>query len=389
MLSGSSDSAAKALIRTVALAHVDPGRCRRGGSDRSGVAGLSGGARAWRPGDDRWRQADRHPAAREPERQSAGRLLRGRHDRLPHHRSGADTESRRHRTCRGLSLQGQDYRPAESGAGAGARYVVHAGSVQRAGEHVRVNVRLVDVVTGFDILGEPFEGEVKDLFALQDRISRDDRQRAARSPDELVAAVSAVRRPTSKRTTPTCRGRHFVHLPSRDGAEARANLTRAIEFTAEPSAPIPTSRWRKPAGERVLSDGAFTMTRIARGSRRHLSRSKRLWPSIPDLAEALVARGMHTCDIANGFPMERAVRDFQHAIALNPSLIKARLELRQNLHAYRDARQGVPGELAGAACSIPATRRRWGVASHPTHLQSSVCDLPRTTESAVARGESV
>ena len=61
--------------------------------------------------------------------------------------------------------------PRTVGRELGVQYVVD-GSVQRADRRVRVNVRLVDVATGYNVWAEPFDADVKDVFAIQDTISR-------------------------------------------------------------------------------------------------------------------------------------------------------------------------------------------------------------------------
>ncbi|QOG24028.1 MULTISPECIES: winged helix-turn-helix domain-containing protein [Bradyrhizobium] len=51
----------------------------------------------------------------------------------------------------------------------GVRYVL-AGSVQRAGSRMRINVQLIDAETGNHLWGERFDKEVADLFDMQDEI---------------------------------------------------------------------------------------------------------------------------------------------------------------------------------------------------------------------------
>ena len=52
----------------------------------------------------------------------------------------------------------------------GARYVVE-GSVRRAGKRVRVNVQLIEGVTGHHIWAEKYDRDMDDLFALQDELT--------------------------------------------------------------------------------------------------------------------------------------------------------------------------------------------------------------------------
>jgi adenylate cyclase len=52
----------------------------------------------------------------------------------------------------------------------GVRYVLE-GSVQRAGDRVRISTQMVDALTGSPLLSERFDGQTQDLFALQDDIT--------------------------------------------------------------------------------------------------------------------------------------------------------------------------------------------------------------------------
>ena len=52
----------------------------------------------------------------------------------------------------------------------GARYIVE-GSVRRAADRVRVSARLVDAVSGEDVWSDSYDGEVEDVFKLQDELS--------------------------------------------------------------------------------------------------------------------------------------------------------------------------------------------------------------------------
>ena len=51
----------------------------------------------------------------------------------------------------------------------GVRYVAE-GSVQRSGDLVRINAQLVDATTGHHVWAERFEGEMTDVFELQDQL---------------------------------------------------------------------------------------------------------------------------------------------------------------------------------------------------------------------------
>ena len=73
----------------------------------------------------------------------------------------------------------------------GVRYVLE-GSVRRSGDEVRVNAQLIDARTGGHMWADRYDGDLKNIFALQDKVTRnvvtalaveltkDDRERVAR-----------------------------------------------------------------------------------------------------------------------------------------------------------------------------------------------------------------
>ncbi len=72
----------------------------------------------------------------------------------------------------------------------GVRYVLE-GSVQRSGNHVRINAQLVDAETGAQLWAERFDRDAGDLFALQNEITA----RIARALQGQLA-IAEARRPT-------------------------------------------------------------------------------------------------------------------------------------------------------------------------------------------------
>jgi adenylate cyclase len=66
--------------------------------------------------------------------------------------------------------QARDIR--EIGRILGARYVLE-GSVRKAGNRVRLAVQLIDSLNGSHVWADRFEGDLDDVFALQDRITQD------------------------------------------------------------------------------------------------------------------------------------------------------------------------------------------------------------------------
>jgi TolB-like protein/class 3 adenylate cyclase len=81
----------------------------------------------------------------------------------------------------------------------GVRYVLE-GSVRRSGDAIRINAQLIDATTGGHVWADRYDGEMKNVFGLQDQVtrnvvralavklSREDRERAAHRSTENAEA---------------------------------------------------------------------------------------------------------------------------------------------------------------------------------------------------------
>src|ERR1700689_964441 len=67
--------------------------------------------------------------------------------------------------------KGVSKRAEQIGAELGIRYLLE-GSVQRAGERVRITVQLIDTASGAHLWAERYDRELKDVFAVQDDVTR-------------------------------------------------------------------------------------------------------------------------------------------------------------------------------------------------------------------------
>jgi len=85
-----------------------------------------------------------------------------------------------------FAFRGRGLDPATLGRELGARYLVQ-GSVRRAGGRVRVTAQLVDAASGLQLWAERYDGELGDVFALQDELTE---QIVARIEPELARAES-------------------------------------------------------------------------------------------------------------------------------------------------------------------------------------------------------
>jgi TolB-like protein/class 3 adenylate cyclase len=130
-----------------------------------------------------------------------------------------------------FQFKGRTIAPAEIGNLLDARYLL-GGSVRRAGDRVRVSAELTEAATGRHVWSETYDAEVKDIFGVQDDISRRavgaaaakltrfERDRALAKPTESLAAYEHV-----------LRGREFTsHATRESNDEAQDMFQRAIDL---------------------------------------------------------------------------------------------------------------------------------------------------------------
>jgi adenylate cyclase len=115
----------------------------------------------------------------------------------------------------------------------GVRYVLE-GSVRRAGEQVRINAQLIDATTGHHLWAERYDGNMRDVFALQDKITQkivsalavkltgSEKELVAQKGTRNVAAYDAFLRGYV----------HYLRFTPEDSAKAVASFKKAIELDA-------------------------------------------------------------------------------------------------------------------------------------------------------------
>ena len=69
------------------------------------------------------------------------------------------------------SYKGEPVKVQEVGQDLGVRYVLE-GSVQKSGDRIRVTAQLIDAATGLHLWADSYQRELKDLFQLQDDITK-------------------------------------------------------------------------------------------------------------------------------------------------------------------------------------------------------------------------
>jgi len=69
-----------------------------------------------------------------------------------------------------FAYKGKSVKVQQIGKDLGVRYVLE-GSVQRAGDRVRITAQLIDTTTGYHLWSDNYDREITDIFALQDEIT--------------------------------------------------------------------------------------------------------------------------------------------------------------------------------------------------------------------------
>ncbi len=126
----------------------------------------------------------------------------------------------------------------------GIRYVLE-GSLRKAGDTVRITGQLIEVSTGAHLWADRFEGQLEDIFALQDEIAAS--VVGAISPQvELAEIERAKRNPTRCSTAYDCylRGLAHMHRGDRDAmGEAIDLFRRTIEIDVESASAHAMAAW--------------------------------------------------------------------------------------------------------------------------------------------------
>jgi adenylate cyclase len=196
----------------------------------------------------------------------------------------------------------------------GAQYIVE-GSVRKAGSRIRLLVELVDGSTGHQIHAERYDRELGDVFALQDEIAeslvgsieptlaRAEQRRAGSKPTERLDAWECLHRGYA----------HFHRQTAPDWGEADRLFRRAGELDpgfATAQAMIAFNLW----------SGVFHSW---------TEEAERLLPEARRIAQGAVALDGENAlaQVALGWSSwylegrETALRAFERAVELNPSLV--------------------------------------------------------------------
>ncbi len=197
------------------------------------------------------------------------------------------------------------------------RFVLE-GSVQRSGDAVRVNAQLIDAGTGYHVWAEKYDRPMRDVFALQDDISRSIAG-ALRTTIQGPQAGAPRQAPTSNLEAydTFLRGRYYLNQYDWVAKDRSIPLfERAVEL--DPSFALAHAMLGAACAKKAF-EGDPEGTWRAKASA-EIEKALALDPALP---EAYLARGSLAWTRENGFPHEQAVADFHRGLSLNANLAEA------------------------------------------------------------------
>jgi serine/threonine protein kinase/tetratricopeptide (TPR) repeat protein len=218
-----------------------------------------------------------------------------------------------------MRFAGTDKTPSDIGRELHVDAVV-TGSVVRTGDDVRVALQLVHVLTGQNLWTKDYERGLRSVLTLQADVRRDVAEtiglKTSSQPDADVPSVNA------EAYDQYLRGQfHLYRQTKADNEAAIAALEKAVaadtNFAAAHAELAQAYVWKFflfAPGEKQLEEKAFIEV-------------KKALALDPNSAVAYLARGRLLWTPANHFPHDRAIKEYRHALSLNPTLDEARNQL--------------------------------------------------------------
>ena len=193
------------------------------------------------------------------------------------------------------------------------------GGVQVSGDRVRVDLRLVDATSGYQLWADRFEEPVQNRFALEDRVARGIVSTLALplSASEKHALHAAPTRNLEAYDS-YLRGKIRLHRENReDDSVAITLLERAV--TLDPDFALAQAELGHAYVLRVI---LFAPSDTALIERAWMATEKALRLD-PDLAEAHFTRANVLSNLSGRFAPEPAIQEDRRALELNPNLAQA------------------------------------------------------------------
>ncbi len=197
---------------------------------------------------------------------------------------------------------------------------VLTGSVVHTGDRIQLVLQLIDVSTGKSLWSNNYDRDLRDVLKLQADVRRD-------VTEELGLKISTQQEDTDRSVSKEAyddylRGRFYLNRQTREDNEVAINsLERTVaedpNFAAAHAELAQAYTWKLflfAPNEKQLEEKAFVAIEKA------LALDS-------NSAVAYLARGRLLWTPANHFPHDRAIKEYRHALELDPNLDEARNQL--------------------------------------------------------------
>ena len=199
------------------------------------------------------------------------------------------------------------------------KYILQA-KVQHAGENLRVNAQLIETKTGIERWSKKFDSKMKDVFSVQDSISR----HIIEELKIVIARGDTILKPPPTQNMEAyehyLRGYYFFRKAS---ASNRPLIDSAILLFEKAVSLDPKFALAYAAIGKAYTTLFFIYTADSKIESKAFVAIEKALSLDPKLANAYVAKGNLSWTLPNGFPHEKAIKEFKHAITLNPNLVEA------------------------------------------------------------------
>jgi adenylate cyclase len=217
-----------------------------------------------------------------------------------------------------FQYKGKAVNPTEVGKELNVSYILE-GSVQRSGDILRFNVQLIKTKDGFHVWANKFDRQVKDLFEIQDDISR-------HIIDSLKIAIAGPGKHLRPPTDNLEAYDYYLqghYLARKAGAGNRKLIDSAISLFEKAIAIDPKFALAYADAAKGYNAINFIYDPDPKWETKAFVATEQAISLDPDLADAYVAKGNLAWTLSNGFPHEQAVKELKRAIELNPNHVEA------------------------------------------------------------------
>jgi len=198
------------------------------------------------------------------------------------------------------------------------------GSVQRAGDRVRITAQLIHAPTDKHLWAQSYERDLRDVLALQSEVARaiaaEVRVKLTPQEENSLASTVAVR---PEAYEAYLQGKFYFRRHERE----KERIDSAIQMFERASTLDPQFALAQAALADAYITKFFSQDPNPAWEEKAYVHIEKALALDPNLAEAYVARGNLAWTLRNRFPHERAIVDYRRALELNPNLSDAHFTL--------------------------------------------------------------